>query len=190
MPSPNVISRRTVLHALTFGLGAGLLAACGGSAAPPASQPASPATSTRPPSVASASTGPSASVAALASASAAAKPAGSASAGAQPKTGGMLRTVLSSDIASLDAHVFAGGAADTLWLIYERLTAYDLTLKPQPVLAESWDASTDFKKITFHIRKGVQFHSGREFTSDDVKYNLLRVRDPKVGAGLFVNQSN
>ncbi|MBV8086094.1 MAG: ABC transporter substrate-binding protein [Chloroflexi bacterium] len=102
----------------------------------------------------------------------------------------MLRTVLSSDIASLDAHVFAGGAADTLWLIYERLTAYDLTLKPQPVLAESWDASTDFKKITFHIRKGVQFHSGREFTSDDVKYNLLRVRDPKVGAGLFVNQSN
>src|SRR5919204_1661258 len=32
--------------------------------------------------------------------------------------------------------------------------------------------------IKLTLRKGVTFHSGREFTSDDVKYNLLRVRDP------------
>jgi len=32
-----------------------------------------------------------------------------------------------------------------------------------------------------HLRKGVTYHSGREFTSDDVKWNFLRVRDPKLG---------
>src|SRR5205814_2170172 len=30
--------------------------------------------------------------------------------------------------------------------------------------------------------KGVQFHNGREFTSDDVNYNLLRVRNPQIAA--------
>ena len=51
------------------------------------------------------------------------------------------------------------------------------------MLAESWDVGTDYKQIKLNLRKGVQWHSGRELTSDDVKYNLLRAQDPKVGAG-------
>src|SRR3982074_3764159 len=58
------------------------------------------------------------------------------------------------------------------------------------MLAESWEISSDPKRMKLSLRKGVTFHDGREFTSDDVKYNFLRVRDPKVGAGAFVNQSN
>ena len=58
------------------------------------------------------------------------------------------------------------------------------------MLAESWDVSPDYKSIKLNLRKGVAYHDGREFTSDDVKYNFLRVRDPKVGAGAYVNQSN
>ncbi|HEY2594912.1 MAG TPA: ABC transporter substrate-binding protein, partial [Chloroflexota bacterium] len=42
------------------------------------------------------------------------------------------------------------------------------------------DVSPDSKTFKLNLRKGVQFHDGREFTSDDVKYNLLRVRDPKI----------
>jgi peptide/nickel transport system substrate-binding protein len=48
-----------------------------------------------------------------------------------------------------------------------------------PRLAESWEQSTDNRSIKLNLRKGVQFHTGREFTSDDVEYNLLRARDPK-----------
>ena len=107
-----------------------------------------------------------------------------------PKSGGTLRVAISADPASLDGHLYAAGRFDTTWLIYDRLTEYDLNLKPQPLLAESWDVSSDFKQIKLNLRKGVTFHDGREFTSDDVKYNFLRVRDPKVGAGAFVNQSN
>jgi peptide/nickel transport system substrate-binding protein len=122
-------------------------------------------------------------------ATAAPKPAGAAAA-STPKSGGTLRVAISADPASLDGHLYAAGRFDTTWLIYDRLTEYDLNLKPQPMLAESGDVSSDYKRIQLNLRKGVTFHDGREFTSDDVKYNFLRVRDPKVGAGAFVNQSN
>jgi len=36
----------------------------------------------------------------------------------------------------------------------------------------------------------VQWHTGREFTSEDLKWNLLRVRDPKSPSVGFRNQSN
>jgi peptide/nickel transport system substrate-binding protein len=57
------------------------------------------------------------------------------------------------------------------------------------MLAASWDVSADWKQIKLNLRKGVTYHSGREFTSDDVKYNLFRGRDPKAGTGTYVNQA-
>ena len=58
------------------------------------------------------------------------------------------------------------------------MLAYDDTLKPIPSLAESWELSDDYTQIKLNLRKGVQFHTGRELTSDDVKYNLERTKDP------------
>ena len=75
------------------------------------------------------------------------------------------------------------GAVDTLWQVFDHLTIYDQKLQPQPMLAESWDLSPDYKQIKFNLRKGVTYHSGREFTSDDVKWNLLRVRRPDAAPG-------
>ncbi|MBV8084435.1 MAG: ABC transporter substrate-binding protein [Chloroflexi bacterium] len=87
---------------------------------------------------------------------------------------------------NLDAHSNSPSAYDTFWVSFDRLTYFNDKLQPQPMLAESWDLSPDWKQVTFHLRKGVTFHTGREFTSDDVKYNLLRVRDSKIGAGGWV----
>ena len=84
------------------------------------------------------------------------------------------------DIANLDGHYANQLSATTVQLAYEKLVVYDLHLQPQPVLAESWDISSDSRTFKFNLRKGVQFHNGREFTSDDVKYNFLRVRDPSM----------
>ena len=91
------------------------------------------------------------------------------------------------DVARLDGQLVH--AVDTTWMPFDRLTAYDAELKPQPMLAESWELSSDSKQIKLNLRKGVQFHSGRELTSDDVKCNILCVRDPKVAAGALVQQS-
>ena len=57
------------------------------------------------------------------------------------------------------------------------------------MLAESWELSSDNKQLKLNLRKGVQFHSGREFTSEDVKWNVMWVRDPKVAAGALIQQS-
>jgi peptide/nickel transport system substrate-binding protein len=109
----------------------------------------------------------------------------------QPKRGGTLRAAITADLANLEPHVILPNAYESLWLAFDRLTAYDANLKPQPQLAETWEFSSDFKQLKLNLRKGVQFHNGREFTSDDVKWNILRVRDPKVGASVgFRNPSN
>ncbi|MEW6631571.1 MAG: ABC transporter substrate-binding protein [Pseudomonadota bacterium] len=44
--------------------------------------------------------------------------------------------------------------------------------KLMPELAESWEPNDEANKWTFKLRKGVQFHNGKEMTSKDVLYSL------------------
>ena len=165
-----VMHRRSALRMLAALGGVTIVAACGPtvpSAAPTSAAPKPAATT---PPAAAATTSAAARYRRHRAATAAAAPAATGA----PKTGGTLRVAISADPASLDGHLFAAGRFDTTWLIYDRLTEYDLKLKPQPMLAESWDVSSDNKSIKLNLRKGVTYHDGREFTSDDVKYNFLR----------------
>src|SRR6267143_4109068 len=41
-------------------------------------------------------------------------------------------------------------------------------------LATRWELSQDHRRWTFHLRKGVKFHTGEEVTSEDVKWSLQR----------------
>jgi peptide/nickel transport system substrate-binding protein len=166
-----VLSRRSALGLIASTAGVTILAACGGAQQPAALTPASaPPAGAKP--------------AATVSTAAAPKPAG------QPKSGGTLRAGLSADLPNLDPHINTTTAHENLFLAFDRIIQYDDKLQPQPMLAESWDLSNDLKQIKFNLRKGVQWHTGREFTSEDVKWNLLRVRDPKSPSVGFRNQSN
>jgi peptide/nickel transport system substrate-binding protein len=109
---------------------------------------------------------------------------------AQPRTGGSLTVGTTLDIDTLDGHRLSGPTANWRFMTYDALVAYDDKAQPQPMLAESWDFSADKKQLKLNLRKGVTFHSGRELTSEDVKWNVLRVRDPKVGASQLLNMSN
>ncbi len=63
---------------------------------------------------------------------------------------------------------------------------YDPNYSIVPELAKSWEVSKDGKSYTFKLQQGVKFHNvppvnGREFTSEDAKYTLLRlIADPSV----------
>ena len=59
--------------------------------------------------------------------------------------------------------------------LYDGLVKLDKNLSPVPSLAEYWEISSDGKIYTFHLRRGVKFHHGRELTADDVKYSLERL---------------
>ncbi len=173
------LSRRAALPLIVSGAAA-LVAACAPGpplATPTASVPTAPTTGLST-NVASATVAP----------PVASTPAPAAASTLPPKSGGALRVGQVGDIVTLDPQFYAFGTTENTFLLYDRLTAYDLQRKPQPQLAESWDLSSDARQIKLNLRKGVQFHSGREFSSDDVKNTLTRIRDPKVGIGQFAQQ--
>jgi peptide/nickel transport system substrate-binding protein len=152
--------------------------------AQPTSAPAKPATAAPAVAQPTAASTPVAAAkpAELAKPTAAAKPAGT------QRRGGTLRFGQIGDLVNLDPH-FNQRSSENTWLPYDRLIEYDLALTPHPMLAESWEVSSDAKQIAFNLRKGVQFHDGREFTSEVVKYSLDRVRDPKIGVGQYAAQA-
>lgn len=83
--------------------------------------------------------------------------------------------------------------------LFDRLVDFKPgTTDLQPALAESWEVSADGKVYTFHLRKGVKFHSnklftpGRDFNADDVIFSFMRQMDAKnpyhnVSGGNYAN---
>lgn len=79
-----------------------------------------------------------------------------------------------------------GGTLDaTSQAIFNRLVDFakgETTVIPS--LAEKWDVSEDGKSYTFYLRKGVKFHStkdfkpSRDFNADDVLFSFNRQLDP------------
>lgn len=57
--------------------------------------------------------------------------------------------------------------------VAEGLLEFDFDMNPQPLLATSWDISADGLTYTFQLRKGVKWHDGENFTSEDVKFSML-----------------
>jgi peptide/nickel transport system substrate-binding protein len=116
-------------------------------------------------------------------------PATVAAAAAQPRSGGTLRIGVLGDIPSLDPHQLTPPVPDVTYSVWDRLMEYDAGVKPRPVLAESWDMSADGKQLKLTLRQGVQFHTGREFTSEDVKWTLTRLQtEPVVAVTGFYTQ--
>jgi peptide/nickel transport system substrate-binding protein len=65
-------------------------------------------------------------------------------------------------------------------LIFNGLVKYDTDLSVIGDLAESWDISKDGLVITFHLRKGVKWTDGKEFSAEDVMFGYRTIVDEKT----------
>ena len=67
-------------------------------------------------------------------------------------------------------------SADVILNVYETLVFpnKDSATSFVPMLATSWDISSDGMTYTFHIRQGVKFQQGQDLTPQDVAYSLWR----------------
>jgi ABC-type transport system substrate-binding protein len=100
------------------------------------------------------------------------------------KRGGTLRYGILSAAAHFDVH-----QSGTVANIGPQSPMYDLLIRRDPRdgqtiipdLAERWDITPDGKKYTFHLRKGVKFHDGADFTAEDVKATYERICRPPKG---------
>jgi len=91
-----------------------------------------------------------------------------------------------------------GTSLDAARPVFDKLVEFTPgTTQTQPGLSEKTDVSADGLTLTFHLRKGVKFHSGvngftptRDFNADDVLWSFARQSDKtnpwnKVSGGSF-----
>jgi peptide/nickel transport system substrate-binding protein len=60
--------------------------------------------------------------------------------------------------------------------VYEGLTARGPNLEIIPGLAERWEMLEGARLWRFHLRRGVKFQGGEDFTADDVIFSAQRIR--------------
>jgi peptide/nickel transport system substrate-binding protein len=100
------------------------------------------------------------------------------------KRGGTLRYGVHTAPAHFDVH-----QSGTVANIGAQSPMYDTLIRRDPRdgqtiipdLAHKWEVSPDGKKYTFHLRKGVKFHDGADFTAADVKATYDRIVRPPKG---------
>ena len=107
-------------------------------------------------------------------------------ASAQPKRGGTVTLGITRDASVMNPLVDTSSTQKRIRdLMFQTFLGVDLKGNLQPVLAESWDISKDGKLYTFHLRRGVKFHNGKEMTADDAKFAIDYSMNPKNGARGF-----
>jgi len=72
-------------------------------------------------------------------------------------------------------------------LIFSGLTKHDINNKIVPDLAQSWSYDESNYTYTFKLKENVKWHDGKEFTSEDVKFTIDTIKDPKNNSEISSN---
>ncbi|MBM3597711.1 MAG: ABC transporter substrate-binding protein [Alphaproteobacteria bacterium] len=104
--------------------------------------------------------------------------------GAMPKGGTFKISMRVQDLKSPHTYSWIEGANATRQVLeYLTDTGFDNVTRPK--LLQKWEATEDLKTWTLHLRRDVKWHNGRQFTADDVVWNLNRVLDSKTGSSVL-----
>ncbi|MBI2907120.1 MAG: ABC transporter substrate-binding protein [Chloroflexi bacterium] len=105
----------------------------------------------------------------------------------QPKSGGVLKHAGFQDEPTYDLHSTGRSLAfDQVGPAYSGLLQYDPADGRTIIndLAESYQISSDGKKVTFVLRKNIKWHDDKAFTAEDVKFNFDRWLKPPEGVAI------
>src|SRR5271170_8262057 len=107
---------------------------------------------------------------------------------ANPKSGGVLRYGILMRPPHFDIHQSGTiGTLGAMGCMFDNLIRHDPRDSGKtiiPDLAHSWEIAKDSKIYTFHLRQGVQFHDGADFTSADIKATFDRIAKPPAGISI------
>lgn len=109
-------------------------------------------------------------------------PSGSAGESGEPKYGGTL--IIGQDFGPQDLDPTVSGAwasTNVQELIFTGLLRWTPDMEIEPDLATNWEVVDD-QTYVFHLREGVKFHNGKDFSSEDVKYTFERIIDPATAS--------
>jgi peptide/nickel transport system substrate-binding protein len=96
-----------------------------------------------------------------------------------------LKLGLDADPKSIDIHEQrSGGTLQFSHWVFDPLVRYAQDMSFEPRLAKRWER-IDKNTMRFHLVKGVKFHSGNDFTAEDVQFTLNRLKTSVDFKGLF-----
>jgi peptide/nickel transport system substrate-binding protein len=104
--------------------------------------------------------------------------------GALPKGGTLRLAMRCQDLKSPHTYSWVE-SSNSARQVLDYLTVTGVDNITRPSLVEKWEPSPDLKIWTLRLRKTVKWHNGRQFTADDVVWNLKRVLDPKTGSSVL-----
>lgn len=88
----------------------------------------------------------------------------------------MVKIALGSEPDNLDPMLSAATDTSAVMMnVYEGLLGFNQKGEFIPAIAESYNISSDELIYTFKIKKGIQFHNGKDCTAQDVKYTYEKL---------------
>ncbi|HSP36031.1 MAG TPA: ABC transporter substrate-binding protein, partial [Thermoanaerobaculia bacterium] len=100
---------------------------------------------------------------------------------ADPERGGSITTstVLWQQLTFDPIYCTAAALSVVAKPVHQKLVSYGEGAELRAELADRWEVLEDGRHYRFHLRRGVQFHNGREVEAKDVYESLLRLLIPE-----------
>ncbi|MCK8488408.1 ABC transporter substrate-binding protein [Paenibacillus sp. MBLB2552] len=84
------------------------------------------------------------------------------------------------------AHLFYGFDSHLVRQLFDRLVQYDQNQgQVSGMIAHNWESNETGTSWTFHLRKGVRFHHGKELTAEDVVFTFSRLKENSTNRWLM-----
>jgi peptide/nickel transport system substrate-binding protein len=98
------------------------------------------------------------------------------------KRGGTFRSAMQLQLLDHPARLSWVQGANVVRQVGEYLAETGADNITRPMLLDRWEASEDVRTWTLHLRQGIKFNNGDEFTADDVMFTFSQWLDPDVGS--------